>query len=85
MILAKMMLERQRFKHTIDTLVEFGKLEQPKLIKDYSCNFCGISDVVESCGMYSNLVYCNDCGVYYIYNTPQRVTISDEENVVKLI
>ena len=85
MILAKMMLERQRFKLTIDTLVEFGKVEQPKLLKDYSCNVCGVSDEVERCDMYSNLVFCNDCGAFYTYNTPQRVKISEDQNVVKLI
>ena len=85
MMMAKMMLERQRFRHIIDTLVEFNKLEQPVLLKDYSCDFCGISDVVERCGMYSNLVNCNDCGVLYTYNTPQRVNISEDHNIVKLI
>ncbi len=55
------------------------------LLNDYPCNVCGISGEVERCGMCSDTVYCNACEFFYTYNTPQRVTISDEENVVKLI
>ena len=54
-------------------------------LNDYPCDVCGISGEVERCGMCSDTVYCNACEFFYSYNTPQRVKISEDQNVVKLI